>query len=225
MLDDLPLGVFSGWVWIYRTLDADNQYIMAKDNAHPMGWGFLLDQFVIGNQGQLRFLVFRATSTDFVSDIGNLVALNTWSFVAFTYDDAATPRVKLYLGTLTSPPVETGYAKSDAGSGALTSDAPAALRVGGLEISAGAVLKGRIQRGGIITRVLTLAQVQELWQASHRLGSPAPECNVANTQLLFDYQTTGTLTDLSGNGNNGTLTNAVQADSAPFRNSLSLAGV
>ncbi len=205
MLDDLPLGVFSGWAWIYRTADGDNQYIMAKDNAHPMGWGFLLDQVVIGTQGQIRFLVFRATATDFVSVLTDVVPLDTWVFVAFTYDDAATPRVKLYKGTLSTVVAETGYFRTDAGSGALTSDAPASLRVGHLEISAGATLKGRIARGGVVTRVLAASELRTI-----QFGS-VPDANVADTKLLFDYHTTGSQTDHSGNGNTGTVTSAVTA--------------
>jgi hypothetical protein len=224
-MDALPATGMTVWAWIYRTADTANSTIMSKRNSN--GWHFLADN-ISSVPGRLRFLHIRATTnTDFIGSTGatDVVASNIWTFVAATMNDAATPKVKMYRGERDVVPAEISYTTTQAGPGALTSDATANLYVGNLQQVTTGPFQGAIARGGVIARVLTLAQLQELWVASLRSGSPQPHCNVANTALLFDHINTSNVTDLSGNGNNGTVTNAVNADHPLFRSPLSLTGV
>lgn len=227
-LDDLHVAAFSGWAWVYRTADGGNQYILSKTVAYPSGWAFLVDNYTA--EGQIRFLIFRSSTisewTDFVSSTANVVALDTWTFIGFTFDPGASPRVKFYRGTLAVAAAEvSAYALSQAGTSATITDASTNLWVGSLYFATANVFKGRIQRGAIVTRALTADEMAGVWCSSQRSGDPFPHCNIANTTILFDYTTTSTVTDRSGNGNNGTVTTASTADGPLFRSALSSGGV
>jgi hypothetical protein len=221
--DVLAAGVATLWAWVYRTANGANQRIIAKTSLTTNGWNFLCDNGA--GEGALRLRVVRATTaTDFVSNAG-AIALTTWTFVCATFDDSATPKVKLYTGLLGTIPTETTYTTSTAGTGTVAVDAAASLYVGNAPINTTLPFKGRIARGGLIARTLTLApQIQELWSASRWRGTPL-RANVADTRLLFDYPSTTSITDLSGNGNNGTLAVATYADHPLFLSSLATAGV
>lgn len=213
-LDDLGAGAFTVWAWVYRTADGGNQHIVAKDGAFPSGWGFIADEYTTGNPGQIRFVVFRVDGTgtnwtDFASGTGatDKIALNEWTFVAATYDTAAATRASLYRGTLTAPAAETTYAIAQNGAaGAALADAAYNLYVGNLQRATGFPFKGRIARGGIVARRLTLAEVQRLQYATLAQAAAEPH------RLLFDYADAASQGDYSGNGNAGTVTGATIAD-------------
>jgi hypothetical protein len=209
-IDDLPAAGFSGWIWLYGTSNAASQTPFSKRNSN--GWGLVIEV-----NGEIRFIHLRATAnTDFTGDVGasNVVGLNAWTFVGFTFDDTATPKVKLYRGTLTGTVAEISYGATTAGTGALTSDATANLYVGNLHQSTNFPFKGKIDRGGLVNRVLTLAEFKRLQFAS------LAQCNVSGTKLLFHLHGTGTQPDLSGNKNNGSVTGATVATGMPMRPSF-----
>jgi hypothetical protein len=211
------------WAWIYRTSDGGNQFIITKDNSTTTGWNFMVDN-ASATEGRLRFIVWRTTRTDFYS-VGGIVPPNTWTFVAATYDTALGTPMDLYSGALATVPTEvSGYTFTQNGSGSHGTDAASDLRVGNAQRTDNTPFRGRIARGGAIARRLTLAEIQDLWSRSRWLGTPM-RANVANTFLLFDYINTSNVTDLSGNGNNGTVTSAVDADHPLFLSSLASAGV
>jgi hypothetical protein len=220
-IDNLPqtVGGMTVWAWAYRTADGANQVITTKDTGST---GFLLFADNGAGEGQLRLIVWRATRSDFASAAA-VIPLNTWVFIAATYDQTLGTPMDLYSGSLGAAPTETGYGTTQNGSGAFASDAAVNLRVGGNGVAS--PFRGRIARGGVIARRLTLAQIQQLWSDSRKLAGFNVSSNVANTVILFDYKDTSNVTDLSGSGNNGAVTAATNADHPLFHSSLSYAGV
>lgn len=210
-LDDLPSSAFSCWAWVYRTADGSNQHIISKDNAFPSGWS-LTANAVSGTNGELRFVVFRTDSTgtnwaDAISASG-LIALNTWTFVAGTYDPATSPQMRLYIGTLSTPVAEVGsYFRQQDGVGSYLSDAAHNLYVGNLQRATTLPFLGRIQRGGLAAQVYTREQLQVA-----QYGTISQAVALGSPRLAWNYDATGTQRDESGNGNSGTITGATLAD-------------
>ena len=197
------------WAWVYRTTNGGAQIIASKSNVST-GWVFLAE--VQSGEGCIRFLIRRATTdSDFISNTLQ-IPLNTWTFVAATWDDAATPKVKLYKGSLSSVVAEvSSYQVSTAGSGTPVADASQSFCVGNAD---GGTLPflGRIQRGALVSSILTLKQLREV-----QIATSLAACNVTNTQTLWEYNSTSDYaTDQSGNGNTGTLTGATTATVTPF---------
>lgn len=215
-IDDLPsAGGVTWWMWVYRTADGANQHLMTKDGSFPGGWAMLVDNN--GGEGCLRLIIFRTNSTgsnwtDYQSAAGR-IPLNTWTFVAATYDETASPEVVLYYGSRTATVIaETSYITSQNGTGSYLSDAASDLWVCNLQRASTLPLKGSGQCGGLIPSVLTLGQLRTLQFASK------PQTNYPGAKLTFHYDgTTGTQPDLSGNGNNGTVTTATRGTPAPLR--------
>jgi hypothetical protein len=205
-LDDLPSAAFTAYAWVYRTADGANQHIFSKDNSFPSGWSLTANN-VSGSEGELRFVVFRNTSTatdwaDAIS-VSGTIPLNTWTFVAGRYDPATTPQMKLYAGGLTTPVAEVAsYFRQQDGTGSFLSDAAANLYVGNLQRSTTLPFKGNIQRGGLIPGALALGDIQILQYGT------LVQAAAFSPKLLFDFQATGTQPDFSGNGNTGTITGA-----------------
>lgn len=206
-LDDLPGTAISCVAWIYRTADGANQQIITKDNSFPSGFGFLVDP-ELGTEGTLRCNFYRATTTaDSISGSSDVVPLNTWTFVAATYAPGTAP--KLFIGSLTSQVAEvSAYGRQIAGAGAYLSDAAASLYVGNLQRTTSVDFNGRIARAGVWNRELSLGELQALQHSWVK---------TAGCVLLTDYHGTGTQPDLSGSGNNGTVTLATAADHVPLK--------
>jgi hypothetical protein len=217
-LEDLGVGegaAFSVWAWVYRDADGTNQYIITKDGSYPSGWGFLLDDFSGGTDGQIRFIVFRTTDsaawTEYISNSSNVAALNTWTFVAATFDADATPETLLYIGDLSTTVAEvSGYSKTQDGTEAASTDATYECWTGNLPRTTAHPFSGRIARLGVVGATMSLGDLQRIQYAS------VGQCNIANTLLLTDYHGTGTQADFSGNGNNGTVTGATATSHVPL---------
>jgi hypothetical protein len=209
-LDDLFIAntQITMWLWVYRTVNGGNQSMMTKDGAFPSGWEFVVDNGAA--EGQLRFIVFRGSGsgnwTDIQSNSTTAVPLNTWTFVAFTFDTSLATYGRLYKGNESTAVSEVGYALQQNGATPPDADATHSLYVGNLQRATTLSFKGRIARGGIITRALTLAQLEAI---RDDLDGPISGANVANTIFLFDYDVD--LTDQSANSNDGTSTNTSPA--------------
>lgn len=201
-LDDLAVGgTLTGWAWVYRTAVGANQVIVSKSGTFPAGWSFLQDLY--SGDGNLRFIVFRGSNfgdaTDFISTSGTL-PLNRWKFVAFTFDDAATPEVHLYIGDRQTPIRETSYYQQSNGGAAASTDASWNLLTGNNAADPSAhYFRGHIARVGVANRVLSVAELQQIQFASVITDAYHP-----GTVLLADYNTDGTFfNDWSGRGNTG----------------------
>lgn len=212
-LDDIPANPCTFWAWIYRTSNGANQHLITKDQTFPEGFVFMVENGA--GEGALRLFVVRNgdfdDKADYVSAAG-LVVLNTWTFVAATWDinGGAGQLIQLYLGSLTAKATETSYATETDGTGVYTSDAGADLRVGNLH-RADIPFLGRVDRGGIIRRALIEPEIQQLQSASIR------EANVQGTELLFKFRGSDLQYDYSGRGHVGTSTGSpVIATSLPL---------
>jgi hypothetical protein len=209
-IDDLHGGTFTYLAWVYRTGTGADQEIITKDASFPDGALFAVDAITV--EGQLRLFVPRNIVNIDVYSSGTVVAADTWTIVACTYNLSASPIGKLYTGTLTSAMAEVSYGLQENGSGSLTGDDAANLYVGSVQRDTTKTFKGRIAGVAVYNRVLTLAELQ-----AHQFDwTPRSGC-----VLLTDYHGTGIQADLSGNGNNGTVTTATVADHVPIRSAAS----
>jgi len=217
-LDDLPVsGILAVWAWIWRLADGTNQHIITKRNAQ----GWVLSVVTATGEGALRLVVERnTTDTNYISNTG-IVALNTWTFVGAYFNDAATPKIKLFWGTPSTDVAEVGsYTTSDAGSGSVKADAASNLYVGNIQVATTLPFLGMIQRGGVIQPAST---PDATYFEALRVATATSVLNVAGTKLLFDYQD-GDLSDRSGNGNNGTATGATTNELLAKLNQAGLSG-
>jgi hypothetical protein len=122
-----------------------------------------------------------------------------------TFDSAASPVTRMYKGTLSSAVAElTGFSTTLPGTGAVESDAAAALWVGNWE-ALNLAFEGRIERVGLVNRVLDATELETIRPYALKT------CNVSGTVLLASYRN-GDVTDYSGNGNTGTITGATNSD-------------
>lgn len=197
--------------WVYRTANGVNQTLCSKDGAGTTGFNFLINNDQA--EGGLRFIVFRSSVTDFQSS-GGEVALNTWTFVAVTFDDSLGTEADIYTGTLTSMASEVSYAVTTSGSGTPTDDSSIDLYVGNVVRANTNPIAGRIATTRVWNRRLTLAEIQQTQFDHFTQNSGSVINSIYNNPSL-------TQPDLSGNGNNGTVTGAAQANhvpiGAPFR--------
>ncbi len=214
-LDDLAAtgGALTAWAWVYRTADGDNQSVITKDNAYPSGWGIVITNGS-GGEGSIQGFVGwdGGQTVSAISDSSNVVALNTWTFIAMVYDNAASPKCTVYRGTMGLLVAEvTGYYQNPAPTGSVVSDASANLYVGNLQRSTLYPLLGRIGPCGVFNRALTVGELQQI-QFSKRM-------NRAGGVLVGRAGENGTSTqpDWSGNGNTGTVTSATASDGPPSR--------
>lgn len=210
-IDNLASGDLTLWAWLYRTANGDNQYIMAKHQNFPEGFIFTLtNSFAEG--GLQMFMGNATTRASYVSDTSNVVALNTWTFVAGTYN-ATAKTCKLYRGTMAAIVAEvSGYSSSTAGVGTVNSDASANLYIGNGQIGGTAsAFKGRIGPCGLVSRALTVGELAQLQFSRRR--------HRAGCVMLGRLGENGTSTqpDWSGSGNTGTITGATAADGPPLR--------
>lgn len=208
-LDDLHAGAFTGWMWVHRTSDGNNQFLMSKDGTGTVGW--LAAVVNGGGEGQVSVGINRATTDSSATTSSGMVPLNTDVFVAWVYDSGASQHVKVYIGTRFGQAVEATYSSTANGSGSAVSDAASSLYVGNYPASATLPFRGTISRGGLVARALSLHTLRYLQAQS---SSEIANCNLSDTKLLFDYLDTSSVTDLSGNSNNGTVTSATNATHA-----------
>lgn len=222
-LDDLAAASFTVWAWVFRGDNGSNQEVVTKDGNNggtACGWNLVLDNSLA--EGQIRFVVFRVTTvTDFTSNASNVVALYTPTFVAATFNDAASPKVTLIRGTASAAAAEvSGYSVSDAGTGALISDAPASLYVGNIQRADTNPFGGQVQMGGIIRgSVLTAAQLETIRAATRTAVDT--DVTLSNARALFTHELVwhykdGNVSDRTANAHNGTVTGARSAPDFPI---------
>lgn len=204
-------GAMTVWAEIYRTGDGSNQHLFVKDNVFPSGWIFMIDN--LSAEGNLRLLVPHTTTMmDYISNSSNVVALNTWTFVAATFDAGVTPQGRVYMGSATSPLAEvSGYTNAIDGVGTMYDDAAHNVYIGNVQRATAYPFFGRIGPCGVLNRALTVGELQQLQFSKRR--------NRAGCVLLPRLGGNGTSTqpDFSGNGNTGTVTGATVSDGPPSR--------
>lgn len=212
-LDNLTQTALTVWAWVYRTGEGADQSVLSKMGAGAVGWLWRLHGG--SPSGSMSLLVDRATTDTIYTTSVAVVAANTWTFVAVTYDPAAAPAVRMYSGTLAGAVSEiTSFVSPTGnvnGSGTPSADAAFNLYVGNVQLT-NLAFEGRIERGGVVNRVLTSSDLEAIRLAVIK------DCNVADTKLLVSYRN-GDVTDYSGNGNTGTITGATVSD-GPWTSNL-----
>jgi hypothetical protein len=199
-------GTMTYWGWFKRTSDGTNQHIISKWSG---GAGMMFACVNDDGEGQLRVIIYRTTNTD-VKTVAGVLPLNTWTYIGVTFDDAVTPKVKIYKGTLASGSVaEVSYGTVTEGSGTIF-DSFAEAWFGNLSGAPTNNFKGLIARGGIATSAFSLANHQTI----HAVGNGAISgANLTGTQILVDYDVD--LADYSGNARNGTESNTTTGETLP----------
>ncbi len=133
------------------------------------------------------------------------VSADTWHLVAVTIDTSASPAVAIYVGDLTTRPVESTYSTAIDGNGVPSSNAVGSLLVGGRSQLIGGPTASPdwdVAFYALYNRVLSLSEIRSQWMWPHRLtdASEAVFCHYIHADLSGDPDTQP---DWSGNGNHG----------------------
>jgi hypothetical protein len=157
---------------------------------------------VNNGSGTLAHDAQRATDSTAVST--TTLLLDIWQCVAFTYDE--TDGVRIFIGTHNDPMAEVVYASRAVGSGATEADSANPLFFGNRDTLASAFL-GQIQEQAHYARRMSRDEL-EAWRRD-----PSP---VGAAVFIVPGQNgTGTQSDLTGNGNHGTVTGATVSFDRP----------
>lgn len=206
-VDDIFGGDFSFGVWVYRTANAANLYLLEKGFSATTGVVILMDN--TPSNGILRMVRGGSDGGPGIEDYitTTIVApLNTWAYV-FVAANAFGSGANIYYGTETTPLAEVTYTTQQNGTGTYGSDAAATLNIGGNGATEGA--QSRLARPRVWNEKLTLAQAE----VTRKLTSAQVATLYPSTCVLTStYLDTANVGDDSGEGNNGT--NSGGADAA-----------
>lgn len=199
-LDDL--GTVTFLAWIKPTDVTVLSAFIGKHDGASNGWFAR-----IRSGGQFQIARNRATTAMSTTTTDAGLANGVWSCIGGVLD-VTGGAVKAYTGNLTALMVENAGTQT-VGSGAINTDASNPLVLGNRSTLSGG-WDGSIGVVAVFNRVLTLEEMRS-WQFNPRM---LPGC--VGLWMLGDNGT-GTQPDLSGNGNNGTVTGATQSDNPPLR--------
>lgn len=213
-LDNMSAGTILVWLLIdgHKT---DN-YVYGKVST-----GFADAVIAITrNTGYAALQVTRATSDLTVVTNTNVMSTGTWYFLGFQWDVAgANADQKIFSGSLSAAAVECGYSTQTVGSGAKDDESGFDAYIGNnINLDAFSYFNGDIAWFGLWNTTLNLGQIK----AQQYRPYPTDNC-VAFYHLGFNG--TGTQPDLSGIGNNGTVTSATVATHVPLRIARDIIGV
>lgn len=200
------LGTFTILAWVYATTVTGNTSIWAApDTASQVS---ACGMRVNDTSGNIRFSCLQTTTgTSYITN-DSPVAANTWTFVAGSYDQSATPRHKTYAGTLNSLATLRTNATASDGSGTKTTEDGTGGPLWGNRNLAGFTSgwAGSIAVAMVYNRVLTQNEIRSL--------QFFPRCmSGCVTYHWFGFNGTGTQTDYSGKKVSGTVTGALMATS------------
>jgi hypothetical protein len=211
-----PDQSFAVWAWAKRTSNGSNQHIASK-NGSATGWVFLADDSP--GDGALRFLQFTGSTTHNYVSAAGVLPLDTWKLVAFAFQTDQAQTVKMFAGDASTSMAEVSYNTQTPGSSGTNDDSADDLIVGN-RAALDFPFKGLISRIGVIDGGTTAIPMSTFETIRGYNASQASSCNVTGTVLLADYGTAGSSqTDLSGNSNTGTVTNAVYSSDSPWASS------
>jgi hypothetical protein len=203
------------WVWLLLGATGANKHVFTMfGSAGNQGWAIKVHN--LAGEGQVYLDVKRATTDLQYSSVAGVVPLLRWKFIGVYFDDAATPKVKIFHGGAAAADTVaevSSYAVTTDGTGAVSSDAGAEMLVGNIEIATTLPFNGLIQRGGALNPASTPdATYFEGIRAATLPGASVPTTAALlaeQTHLFaFDYQDAD-LTDITGNGHDGTATGTV----------------
>lgn len=209
--DNQAAMTFCAWI-NPSNLNSDEEGVILKVKNSTFAGSQLTvgDLFAGASTNSYWFFVAHATThAESHGAIGS-ITIGSWKFIAGTFiDGGGAP--KLYQGTTPEDLVEATYSVQIAPVGARDDDSVGGPTVGG-RWNGSAVdipFPGKIQYPAIFNRVLTLAELKVVMEFP---------LNIKNGLLLMPrYGSASPERDLSGNGNDGTVTGAtVSADEPPM---------
>ena len=195
---------FTVYAWVTVTTATTNRCIVGNfRGAVDAGWEFSSS----GTTGNLTLSQGGTTYLTYITSSTPVGSLNTWFFVAASATFGTAGHI--YHGSLTTEVAEETYSTSTNGAGR-NDDSARSVNIGNKDNATPAnAWVGSIAVVGVVNRSLTLAELQSL-QFHPR---------VISGTILFTwvgFNGTGTQPDLSGNGNNGTVTGTTVSDNAPL---------
>lgn len=205
-LDDMHGGTAS-WVFlIERTGNGANQHLVSKGGGGG-GAGPLILVDSSPGEGAVRVIMFYSTTIyDYIS-VAGVVPLNpatpTFLVVRFDAGRSANDRITALVGSYRDVLAPVSWNSTQDGTGSAVTDAANNYWIGNVESAPTNPFNGRFLRHQCYKgRYLTDAQaltIQKDWSIIS-----GGECSIA-----VEYNGTGTQTDNSGDGNDGTVTNGV----------------
>ena len=197
------------WINLNSSFSGFNQIVsMATNTSFPAGrkYGLFIDP-----GGQLGFEV-NSTNGYIGSIPGGSVPTNTLVHVAGTYDGST---VTFYInGVPTSTQALTGNIVPSSGN----------FVIGQFAITGFSPFKGLIDEVGIYNRALSASEIQSIFNAGSA-GKCKPTATVAPPRLVAWLAGDGNGGDLSGNNNNGILTNGATFTVGKVGQSFALDGI
>lgn len=211
------LSAFTDWsmfAWVYPLSRGEGGGAGSSDNARIMAINAEVRAlFWVGDDGAGGIYLqgrqgYATTPADATSS--TLLPLNQWSFVActFTLADVTT---RLYLGDVDTPVAECAYTSQVAGVGTRDTTLTDVCIGNRGPASLIRTWDGRITRAGFLAGVASLPQLERL-----RLGAHPVQQGGLRFYLPLDSPTAATARDLSGNGNNGTVSGCTVAEDPPI---------
>lgn len=190
-------------LWAYVTTLANNRTFWNK-GADNFNRGPTID----GTSGAVRYFVNRATTDGDARSATGVLATNTWTLLAVTFDLTDGPRI--YTGTLDALAAEVSYAFRAVGAGALADDSGEGFRIGNHTFGTLA-LQGRIARIARFRRLFTLAEIIR-WQFRPYTDA---DCDIF---IELGFNGTGTQPNWTtlGAGIDGTVTGATVGAHVPL---------
>lgn len=199
-ISDLTTGTVL--VMEYPTTLTNSRVLISKyRGATTEGWQ--LNNKASGDGGLLQNELTRATTpAAFVASSLNR-SVNNWYCSAMTWDHAASPVSHFYTGLHNVAMAETTYSTQQDGAGAFGLDAARSLFIGNRDTATpNQAYRGTIAVAAVYNRVLSLAECEE-WRLR-------PSGSIGSGGVVFivlgRYGATGTQSDLTGTGNDGTIT-------------------
>ena len=174
--------------------------------ARKSGGDILTAGNISAANGRIRYNRLRATTASVIESATNTVTVATWQFFFALDSDGVAP--VMYRGTLAALATEISYATQTTGSGASADDSADNLLIGSRDVAT-AQADWRVAYLWVYNRRLTVAEALQ-----HQF---APWTILTGCVLKTAYFSTVHLADLSGTGNNGTLSGSpVNADHVPL---------
>lgn len=197
---------FSWLVWVLplSTPLKDDGILYREDSG-----GALVKRLIMDNSGFMQFAVDRASSIGFKTSSSLALSVGTVSCIGVSFD--TTDNLDMYVGGINTKLAEPTFSSDVNGSGALNTN-DGILTIGNSEdTQASRFFTGAISLVKYFDKRMTL---DELIIEQYR------HSNIANRVLAMDIgrNVNGTTQgDLSGFGNDGTITGAVDTAHAPIR--------
>lgn len=194
------LTTFTALVMEYPTTLSNSRDLISKyRGASNEGWDFSNGPA----DGTLLYTeVSRATTDSQYRSSSRNRSVNNWYCTVVTVDQGATPVSHHYVGAYNAALGEPTYSTANAGSGAFQTDNARSLFIGNRDVASPATsYQGVLAIVALYNRVLSGAEIEQ-WRTrpSRSIGS-----GCVMFIIIGNDGSTGTQVDLSGNGNDGTV--------------------